>query len=124
MVVVDKLFWWFLLKLVKMKLLLLIVDEIMRLCFDWCYVVLLMIIYTLGVVIGEVMIKLLLFIEFWRKWVINGELWFLMNWGEILMFLCWDKLNEFLFLIKSFGWEIVWEKIDFRVKSRFNHFCK
>jgi len=44
-----------------MKLLLLIVDEIMRLCFDWCYVVLLMIIYTFGVAIGEVMIKLLIY---------------------------------------------------------------
>ena len=55
-VVVDKLFWWFLLKLVKMKLLLL-----MKLCFDCCDVVLLMITYTLGVVIGEVMIKLLFY---------------------------------------------------------------
>jgi len=44
----------------KMKLLL-FVDEIVKLCFDWCYVVLLVIIYIFGVVIGEVMVELLLF---------------------------------------------------------------
>jgi len=44
----------------KMKLLLLIVDEIVWLCFDWCYVMLLMINYALGIVVCEVTIKLLL----------------------------------------------------------------
>jgi len=43
-----------------MKFLLLIVDEIVRLCFDWCCVMLLMINYALGIVICGVMVKLLL----------------------------------------------------------------
>jgi len=36
------------LKVMKMKLLLLIIDEIVVLCFDWCYDMLLMINYALG----------------------------------------------------------------------------
>ena len=47
------------LKLVKMKLLLLIVDELMKLCFERCCVVLLMKIHVLGITNCVVVVKLL-----------------------------------------------------------------
>jgi len=43
--------------MVKMKLLLLIVDEFMKLCFEWCCVLFLMKIYTLSVSNGVVVMK-------------------------------------------------------------------
>jgi len=98
-----------LLKLVEMKLLLLIVDEIMRLCFDWCYVVMLMIIYTFGVAIGEVMIKLLFY------WVLKkmGHKWWIVILDDlrwIVDVVLWDDLVELLFLVISFACERFWEE--------------
>jgi len=43
-----------------MKLLLLFVDEIVRLYFDCCYVMLLMINYVLGIATCETIVKMLL----------------------------------------------------------------
>ena len=33
-----------------------------------------------------------------------------MNLGELLVLLCWDKLNELLLLVISFGCEMFWEE--------------
>jgi len=109
-VVVEKLFLWFLLKWIEMKLLLLIVDEIMRWSLEWCYVVLFMIIHALGVVKCVLWLSCCYLISFKWKWVINGELWFLMIWGELLMLLCWVRLDELMFFVIRFGCRVFWEE--------------
>ena len=103
-------FWWFLLKLVKMKLLLLNVNEIMKLFFECCWLILLMMSYAMCVedfmslfMFG---VKLLLFLRGFDE---NGLL--------MVKCWCWDKLNEFLFLVICFGcekfreetWIFVWK---------------
>lgn len=50
------------------------------------------------------------FNEFWRKWVINGELWFLMIWCELLILLSWVEVVELLFLVISFACQRFWEE--------------
>ncbi len=54
-------------------LLLLIVDELMNLCLDCCWIMLLMLIHALGNDIYVVVNKLSLFDELLSKWVTNGN---------------------------------------------------
>jgi len=89
-----------------------------------CAYMLLVVIYVMCIyVVGSYILTCCVWLFLW-KWVQNGEFWFWwigVNWWCCCVDLRW---MNFLFWIISFGYWVVWEKIESWVKSRLKHFCE
>ena len=91
-----------LLKHVDMNTLLLIVSQLMIIWYNWCWVVLVIIIHALGVDKCVAVVKLWWLYDFCENELKMKKL----DFDEFE----WIRMIEFLLLIISFWWEIVWEK--------------